>query len=204
MVRVVRHRLRAWMLNAGIRNRSGRLPWTLLVLPTRVGVRVWLWMVPGLSVKDFHENATEEIAAACYGRTARVERSRGVAALIRVDLVLRDPLIGVLVRSDLAEPATPASKAKAGKKDGGPLRLLTIVPDLSTPTRGGKAGHTTEPAPEDLEATGTDGNPSSSSSTRPTSSGKSSSSSTTSSSSSTNPAGSSGPASRFGGEDGAD
>jgi hypothetical protein len=56
-----------------------------------VGERLWLWMLPGLSVLDL-ENRTEVIAAACWARDARIQRSRRLATLVRVDVIRRDPL----------------------------------------------------------------------------------------------------------------
>jgi hypothetical protein len=88
---VTRHRLRACLVQIRATNRDGRLPWILWTRPTPVGERVWLWMLPGLSIKEVEER-TEHIAAACWARDARVERVRRLATLIRVDVVRRDPL----------------------------------------------------------------------------------------------------------------
>ncbi len=88
---ITRHRLRACLVQIRTTNRDGRLPWLLWTRPTPVGERVWLWMLPGLSVKDVEER-TEHIAAACWARDARVERLRRLATLVRVDVIRRDPL----------------------------------------------------------------------------------------------------------------
>ncbi len=88
---ITRHRLRACLVQIRTANRDGRLPWILWTRPTPVGERVWLWMLPGLSVKDVEER-TEAIAAACWARDARVERVRRLATLVRVDVIRRDPL----------------------------------------------------------------------------------------------------------------
>ena len=48
-------------------------------------------MRPGLSLVEL-EDRTEHLAAACGAREARLQRSRRWAALIRVDIVRRDPL----------------------------------------------------------------------------------------------------------------
>jgi len=86
-----RHRVRACFVQMRIMNWDARLPLILLVRPTNVGERVWLWMRPGLSVTEL-DNRTEHIAAACLAREARLERSRRWAVLIRLDVVRRDPL----------------------------------------------------------------------------------------------------------------
>jgi hypothetical protein len=63
----------------------------LWVRPTPVGERAWLLMMPGLSATDL-EDRTEHLAAACWARDARVHRVRSLAALVRVDVIRRDPL----------------------------------------------------------------------------------------------------------------
>jgi hypothetical protein len=89
---VSRHRVRACFVQMRVLNWDGRLPLILLVRPTNVGERVWLWMRPGLSVVDL-ENRTEHIAAACFAREARLQRSRRWAVVVRLDVVRRDPLV---------------------------------------------------------------------------------------------------------------
>jgi hypothetical protein len=88
---VTRHRLRACMVQLRTTNWDGRLPWVLWVRPTPVGERAWLLMMPGLSATDL-EDRTEHLAAACWARDARVHRVRSLAALVRVDVIRRDPL----------------------------------------------------------------------------------------------------------------
>jgi hypothetical protein len=48
-------------------------------------------MMPGLSATDL-EDRTEHLAAACWARDARVHRVRSLAALVRIDVIRRDPL----------------------------------------------------------------------------------------------------------------
>ena len=93
-VAVTRHRLRAFFVQGRVYNRTGRLPWIVAARPTAVGERLWVWMIPGLSVLDLQDSAVEEITAACWARTTRVERHRRVSALVVVDVVRRDPLSG--------------------------------------------------------------------------------------------------------------
>jgi hypothetical protein len=88
---VTRHRLRACMVQLRTANWDGRLPWVLWVRPTPVGERAWLLMMPGLSATDL-EDRTEHLAAACWARDARVHRVRSLAALVRIDVIRRDPL----------------------------------------------------------------------------------------------------------------
>jgi hypothetical protein len=88
---VTRHRLRTFFVEARIFNRSGKLPWVLTAYPTAVGERCWVWLMPGLSVNDLKDTA-EQIATATWSRTARIERHRSRGALVRVDVIRRDPL----------------------------------------------------------------------------------------------------------------
>ncbi|MEQ7127076.1 hypothetical protein ABN034_21380 [Actinopolymorpha sp. B11F2] len=88
---VTRHRLRAFMAENGLRNRSGRLPWLIFIRPTRVGERAWMWLVAGVTCKDVEER-TESLASTCYGREGRVTAHRRFAHLIRLDITRRDPL----------------------------------------------------------------------------------------------------------------
>jgi len=88
---VTRHRIRTCLAQLSASNRDGRLPWIVWIRPTPVGERVWLWMLPGLSINDVKER-TEALAAACWARETRIERSRKRAMVVRVDVIRRDPL----------------------------------------------------------------------------------------------------------------
>jgi hypothetical protein len=115
---VTRHRLRTYFLQCGAYNRSGRLPWLTLSYPTRVGERVWVWLVPGLSWPDFQAD-TEQIAVACWARDCRVGRSRRLAGLVWVDVIRRDPLsasapyASTLLHTDI--PPAPAFGQQLGE-----------------------------------------------------------------------------------------
>jgi len=86
-----RHRLQKVFFETRMHTRSGRLPLVLRICPTEVGERALIWCRAGICFEDF-EAHTGEIAAACYGRDARVERSRRWAQLVTVNIVRRDTL----------------------------------------------------------------------------------------------------------------
>jgi hypothetical protein len=90
-VLVVRHRFRTALVQTGVRNRSGKLPWIVAWRPIAVGERVTLLMVAGMSATDV-ENAADALAAACWARQVRVDKNRRSAAFVRVDVIRRDPL----------------------------------------------------------------------------------------------------------------
>lgn len=93
---VVRHRLRlcfSGIVRGGGGTRPGSLPLILWARPTPAGERVWLWLRPGLSVEDL-EGKTGKVAVTCWASEVRVVRaSTRYAALLRVDIGRRDPLI---------------------------------------------------------------------------------------------------------------
>jgi hypothetical protein len=92
---VVRHRLRycfAEFIRSQSRMHPLRLPLILLAKPTPAGMRVWVWLRPGLDLTDL-EGRTPKLAVACWAGEVRVVRaSARYAALIRVDVTRRDPL----------------------------------------------------------------------------------------------------------------
>jgi hypothetical protein len=129
-VLVTRHRLRSYFIECRIHSRSGKLPRILFIRPTPVGERVWIWLVPGLSIDDF-TNAAEDIASACWARAARLERHTSVASLIRLDVVRRDPLTtGGTVPSVLI-PDIPAGGFERPRRVAEPLNLPRPVIDLT-------------------------------------------------------------------------
>jgi hypothetical protein len=91
----MRHRMRACFLQTRTWTANGRLPFLMWSRPTRVGVRVRVWLPAGLSVNDL-ERIIDELGAACWAREARITAVRGQAALVLVDIVRRDPLGGSL------------------------------------------------------------------------------------------------------------
>ncbi len=102
MCLAVRHRLRVCFAAFIATNRSGTLPLILLARPTPAGERVWLWLRPGLSIRDLEQDGqVQRLAVACWADQVRITRaSRNRAALIRVDISRRNPLINK-IKSDL-------------------------------------------------------------------------------------------------------
>ncbi|MFG1609283.1 hypothetical protein [Actinoplanes sp. NPDC049265] len=96
---VVRHRLRVCFASFIATNRSGTLPLILPARPTPAGERVWLWLRPGLSIKDLEQDGqVQKLAVACWANEVRVTRaSRKHAALVRVDVTRREPLAHTVV-----------------------------------------------------------------------------------------------------------
>ncbi len=90
-VLLVRHRLRTALVQLGSRNRSGKLPWLVWWYPTPVGERVVLLLVAGMSAAQIEESA-DALAAACWARQVRVDKSRRMTNFVRVDIIRRDPL----------------------------------------------------------------------------------------------------------------
>ena len=86
-----RHRIQRVCYETRLHTRSGRLPLVLRIHPTEVGEQALIWCRAGICFEDF-EAHTGEIAAACYAREARVERSRRWAQLVTVNIVRRDTL----------------------------------------------------------------------------------------------------------------
>jgi hypothetical protein len=107
-----RHRLQKVFFETRMHTRSGRLSLILRIHPTEVGERALIWCRAGICFEDF-EAHTGEIAAACYAREARVERSKRWAQLVTVDIVRRDTLAAHnVVVSGLA--LKPARKTEPG------------------------------------------------------------------------------------------
>ena len=88
---MTRHRLQRVCFETRMHTRSGRLPLVLRIHPTEVGEEALIWCRAGICFEDF-EAHTGEIAAACYAREARVERSKRWAQLVTVHVVRRDTL----------------------------------------------------------------------------------------------------------------
>ena len=102
-----RHRIQKVCFETRLHTRPGRLPLVLRIHPTEVGERALIWCRAGICFEDF-EAHTGEIAAACYARTARVERSKRWAQIVAVHIVRRDTLAArTLVAPDLAPAVVP-------------------------------------------------------------------------------------------------
>ena len=134
---IVRHRLRLCFAAFIATNRQGSLPFILLARPTPAGERVWVWLRPGLSLRDLEQDGqVQKLAVACWANEVRVLRaSRKYAALIRVDITRRDPL-GDKVRSNLPDYLPADMPANAPVSPGmPPVGLdLTDVPERATTT----------------------------------------------------------------------
>ena len=129
---IVRHRLRMCFAAFIATNREGTLPLILLARPTPAGERVWIWLRPGLSIKDLEQDGqVQKIAVACWANEARVTRaSRKYAALIRVDITRREPLADTIA-SPLPDYVPEDMPANAPVSPGmPPMGLdLTDVPE---------------------------------------------------------------------------
>jgi hypothetical protein len=103
---LARHRIQKVCFETRMHTRSGRLPLVLRITPTQVGERALIWCRAGICFEDF-EAHTGELAAACYAREARIERSKRWAQIVTVNIVRRDTLAArTVVAPDLA-PAVP-------------------------------------------------------------------------------------------------
>ncbi|MEU7862860.1 hypothetical protein [Nonomuraea sp. NPDC049141] len=112
-----RHRLQKTCLETTMHTRAGRIPLVLWITPTRTGEKALVMTRAGISAAEFEAYA-EEIAAACWARSANVYRHRKWAHLLIVEVVRRDELPGaaspglarlyghawISLRSDLEEP----------------------------------------------------------------------------------------------------
>ncbi len=64
---VVRHRLRLCFAAFIATNRHGTLPLILAARPTPAGERVWVWLRPGLSLRDLEQDGqVAKLAVACW------------------------------------------------------------------------------------------------------------------------------------------
>jgi hypothetical protein len=106
---LTRHRIQRTCYETRMHTRSGRLPLVLRIHPTEVGVRAVVWCRAGICFEDF-EAHTGELAAACYAREARIERSKRWAQLVTVNIVRHDTLAAhTVVTPDLAPAVVPGT-----------------------------------------------------------------------------------------------
>jgi hypothetical protein len=104
---ISRHRLQRVFYETRMHTRSGRLSLVVWIRPTEVGERARIVCRAGICAEDL-EAHTGEIAAACYAREVRVERSKRWAQLVTVDIVRRDTLAAHhVVASGLAPVTVP-------------------------------------------------------------------------------------------------
>ncbi|MBB6346596.1 hypothetical protein ACWGH8_28790 [Nonomuraea muscovyensis] len=119
---VSRHRLQRTCLETTMHTRAGRIPLVLWITPTRTGEKALVLTRAGISAAEFEAYA-EEIAAACWARSAAVYRHRRWAHLVIVEIVRRDELPGAL---------SPGLERLYGRRAWIPLRSsdLEEPPDL--------------------------------------------------------------------------
>ncbi len=96
---LTRHRMKACFEQTRTMTHDGKLPSLLWSRPTPVGERVRVWLPAGLSVNDL-DRVTENIATACFARSARIERGRN-AHVASILTVRRDPLESRTVAADV-------------------------------------------------------------------------------------------------------
>lgn len=116
---MTRHRLRQVLVERRCLNFSRHAPLFLWSHPTEVGETVWLLLRAGISPSDV-EDQVEWIASGCFARDARVTPTRRMTALVRVDVIRRDPLARDLIASELDDWTATTGQA--------PPRGTVIVP----------------------------------------------------------------------------
>lgn len=104
---VTRHRVRCCFEQTRTMTHDGKLPYPMWARPTPVGERVRVWLPAGLSVKDV-ENISDNLATACWARSARIERDRKQAAVVLVHIIRRDPLESTELTPDVLDHVGPA------------------------------------------------------------------------------------------------
>jgi hypothetical protein len=109
---ISRHRIQRVFFETRMHTRSGRISLILRIHPTEVGERALIWCRAGICFEDF-EAHTGEIAAACYAREARVERSKRWAQIVVVNIVRRDTLAPHHIVASSLAPATEPEQQEA-------------------------------------------------------------------------------------------
>jgi hypothetical protein len=93
---ISRHRIRTCFNEFIVTNRTGSLPLVLGARPTPAGERLWVILRPGLSLPDIQQRL-DKLAAGCWADSVLADRaSASNAALVRIDIKRRDPLIGTI------------------------------------------------------------------------------------------------------------
>lgn len=115
---VSRHRLQRVCLETTMHTRAGRIPLVLWITPSARGEKALIMTRAGISAEEFEAYA-EEIAAACWARSAGVHRHRKWAHLLIVEIVRRDELPGGL---------TPGLERLYGRR-----AWMSLRPDLEEP-----------------------------------------------------------------------
>ncbi|WP_433027567.1 hypothetical protein [Actinomycetospora sp. CA-053990] len=119
MATLTRHRLRQVLIERRCLNFSRAAPLFLWSHPTEVGETVCLLLRAGISPSDVEDEA-EWIASGCFARDARVTPTRRMTALVKVEVIRRDPLARDLIASELDDWTATTGQA--------PPRGTAIVP----------------------------------------------------------------------------
>jgi hypothetical protein len=124
---ITRHRLRTCFSEFIITNRTGSLPLILWARPTPAGVRLWVWLRPGLALSDLQKRL-DQVAVACWSASVTAEAaSQTNAAYIRLDIKLRDALTAT-IKSPLLGLVTPVPDTE---KDPLPVPTALDLPDVA-------------------------------------------------------------------------
>lgn len=116
---MTRHRLRQVLVERRCLNFSRAAPLFLWSHPTEVGEMVWLLLRAGISPSDVEDQA-EWIASGCFARDARITPARCMTALVKIEVIRRDPLARELIASELDDWTAATGQA--------PPRGAVIVP----------------------------------------------------------------------------
>jgi hypothetical protein len=114
---LARHRFQRLCWEARLHTRAGRLPVVVWTRPTKVGERLHIWCRAGVASKDFEQH-TDELAAACYAREARVTRNRRWSQLVAIDIIRRDTLAA---KHQVGSPLTRLEAIYANVLEARPL-----------------------------------------------------------------------------------
>ncbi|GIJ44522.1 hypothetical protein Val02_14080 [Virgisporangium aliadipatigenens] len=126
---IVRHRLRTCFARFIKADQSGTLPLILLARPTPVGERVWIYLRPGLALKDI-TNRLDKLEVACHAKNVTaIHASDTTAALVRIDIKRRRVLTANVGNPlvDLVDPNTPTLDTTPGD-----LPTALDLPDVAT------------------------------------------------------------------------
>jgi hypothetical protein len=162
---ITRHRLRTCFAEFIITNRTGGLPLLLWTRPTPAGVRIWVWLRPGLALDDI-QTRLDLIAVACWATSATVEAASTTnAAHIRLDIKRRDaltptvtsPLLGLVTSTpdtDTARDPLPVPTAldlpDVKGADVAPVKAARKEPKPQASVPAGTPAPVTTPSGEDV------------------------------------------------------
>jgi hypothetical protein len=114
---LARHRFQRLCWEARLHTRAGRLPVVLWTRPTKVGERLFAWCRAGTCAEDFAQHS-DELAAACYAREARITRNPAWSQVVTIDIIRRDTLSA---SHQVGSPLARLSAVYANVLDGRPV-----------------------------------------------------------------------------------